>query len=140
MKLFTRLSLIIILVLLFGCSPQDTSIEEQPTSASCNNNQPCLYDNGVKIWLSDATLQPESPFSVHVFLPDNLKIEQSKLVGVTMYMGFIPLNFEAFQDHYIAHTMVGICSERKMTWQLNLETINSTGESNTLFYQFDVEY
>lgn len=140
MKLFTYLGCAFILVLLSACEPQNTSIQEQPLSASCNNNQPCRYESGVKVWLSEPTLSPEEEFSIHVSLPDNLQIEQSKLVGVTMYMGYIPLNFEPFQDHFIAHTMVGICSERKMTWQLSLNTVDDDGSNQTLSYFFDVVY
>lgn len=140
MKQFNYFGCVFSLLLLSGCNPQYTSIEEQTASASCNNNQPCRYDNGIKVWLSDPTIAPESPFSVHVSLPENLQIEQAKLVGVTMYMGFIPLQFKSFQDHYMANTMVGICSEREMTWKLELNVINSQGDSKILLYFFDVIY
>lgn len=140
MKPFTYLGWALSLLLLSGCNPQNTSIEEQASSASCNHNQPCRYDNGLKVWLSDSTIAPESPFSVHVSLPDSLQIKQAKLVGVTMYMGFIPLQFEPFQDHHVAHTMVGICSERNMTWQLQLDIVNSQGDTDVIMYYFDVIY
>lgn len=137
MKLITYL---VLAMLISGCNPQATSIEEQVSTASCEANQVCRFANGVQVWLSEPLLSPETPFSVHVSLPDEVTIDSAKLVGVTMYMGFIPLQFTPFQDHFIAHTMVGICSERNMTWQLQLGVNDRQGATETLLYNFDVVY
>jgi len=57
-----------------------------------------------------------------------------------MYMGFIPILFEPLDGLFVARTMVGICSERNMTWKLVLEVNDQQGQSELLFYYFDATY
>ncbi|MGO2129472.1 MAG: hypothetical protein ACTH4U_12075 [Pseudoalteromonas prydzensis] len=132
--------LISALQLLVACDPQTISIEEQRPAASCQPNQLCQYNNQVKIWLAEQKITPETPFEIYLSLPNGVSAQSAKLEGVTMYMGFIPVLFEARDGLLVAHTMVGICSERNMTWKLVLELNNQQGHAEHVLYYFDVTY
>ena len=129
-----------VLNLLIACGPQALSIEEQRQGASCQPNQLCEYDNQVKIWLSEQQITPETPFEIHLSLPSTLLVHSAKLEGITMYMGYIPVFFEPRNDILVAQGMVGICSERNMTWKLTLEVKNPQGQLKHVFYYFDATY
>ncbi|MEH6394778.1 hypothetical protein [Pseudoalteromonas sp.] len=128
------------LKLLIACDSQTISIEEQSQAASCQPNQLCQYNNQVKIWLGEQKITPETPFEIYLSLPNGFSVQSAKLEGVTMYMGFIPVFFEPRDGVLVAHTMVGICSERNMTWKLALELKNQQGQSEQVLYYFDVTY
>ncbi|WP_392343790.1 hypothetical protein [Pseudoalteromonas prydzensis] len=128
------------LKLLIACDSQTISIEEQAQAASCQPNQLCQYNNQVKIWLAEQKTTPETPFEIYLSLPSGYTVQSAKLEGVTMYMGFIPVLFEARDGLLVAHTMVGICSERNMTWKLVLELNNQQGHAEHVLYYFDVTY
>ncbi|MFU2508547.1 hypothetical protein [Pseudoalteromonas sp. ASV78] len=132
--------LISVLQLLVACDPQTISIEEQRPAASCQPNQLCQYNNQVKIWLAEQKTTPETPFEIYLSLPNGVSVQSAKLEGVTMYMGFIPVLFAPRDDMLVAQTMVGICSERNMTWKLVLELNNQQGHAEHVLYYFDVTY
>ena len=126
-------------VLLAACDSQ--SIEEGGTSTSCENNSHCYYPNNAEVWLSNPAVSPELPFAINLKLPKDAKNLSAKLEGVTMYMGFIPQKFTKEATIYKSDTMVGICSEKNMLWQLVLNLSNvQTGEQITHFYNFYVTY
>ncbi|NMM41785.1 hypothetical protein [Pseudoalteromonas arctica] len=126
--------------MLMACDPQPLSIEEQTQGASCRPNQLCEYDNQVKIWLTEQQITPETPFEIHLSLPSTLLVHSAKLEGITMYMGYIPVMFEPRDDILVAQSMVGICSERNMTWKLTLEVKNQQGQIKHVYYYFDATY
>lgn len=128
------------LKLLIACDAQTISIEGQAQAASCLPNQLCHYDNQVKIWLAEQEITPETPFEIYLSLPSGYTTQSAKLEGITMYMGYIPVLFAPRDDMLVAQTMVGICSERNMTWKLTLEVKNPQGQPESVFYYFDVTY
>ena len=67
-------------------------------------------------------------------------MQSAKLEGITMYMGFIPVFFEASDGLLVAQTMVGICAERNMTWKLALAVKNQQEQAEQVFYYFNVTY
>ena len=125
---------------LIACDPLTPSIEEQTQAASCQSNQPCDYENYVKVWLSETNVSPETPFVINLSLPEKMQVRSAKLEGVTMYMGYIPVKFVSHKGVLVATTMVGICSERNMTWKLTVEITNKQGQLDTLFYYINVTY
>lgn len=131
---------LLVIICLTACNPQQLSIEEQPTAASCEPNEPCEYNNKARIWLPDPSLTPETAFDINLSLPKNIKIQNAKLEGVTMYMGYIPVSFEVVDTIYQAHTMVGVCSEKNMKWKLLVQVQDSQGQIQHLTYYFFVRY
>ena len=137
-----RLSLFLMLFfVLTGCDNANLKDQKALLKTNCDTNQRCIYNTGVKVWLSDKYITPETPFSIYLDLPEHLKIDNAKLESITMYMGFIPQKFTKEATIYKSDTMVGICSEKNMLWQLVLNLSNvQTGEQITHFYNFYVTY
>jgi hypothetical protein len=137
-----RLNFILVLFfLLTGCDFSSKTDAQILKHAICAPNTMCNVPNGIKIWLSSPKLSPETPFSIFVDLPTHLKITQSKLEGITMYMGFIPQQFEKKKGVWQSDTMVGICSEKNMLWKLEIILKNEiTGAVETVNYFFYVNY
>ena len=137
-----RLSLFLMLFfVLTGCDNANLKDQKALLKTNCDTNQRCIYNTGVKVWLSDKNITPETPFSIYLDLPDHLKIDNAKLESITMYMGFIPQKFTKEATIYKSDTMVGICSEKNMLWQLMLNLSNvQTGDQITHFYNFYVTY
>ncbi|ENN97740.1 MULTISPECIES: hypothetical protein [Pseudoalteromonas] len=137
-----RLSLFLMLFfVLTGCDNANLKDQKALLKTNCDTNQRCIYNTGVKVWLSDKNITPETPFSIYLDLPAHLKIDNAKLESITMYMGFIPQKFTKEATIYKSDTMVGICSEKNMLWQLMLNLSNvQTGDQITHFYNFYVTY
>tara|TARA_Y100000766_G_scaffold240261_1_gene217612 strand:- start:10899 stop:11294 length:396 start_codon:yes stop_codon:yes gene_type:complete len=128
-------------LVLTGCDNANQKDQKALLKTNCDTNQRCIYNTGVKVWLSDKIISPETPFSIYLDLPAHLKIDNAKLESITMYMGFIPQKFTKEATIYKSDTMVGICSEKNMLWQLVLNLSNvQTGEKITHFYNFYVTY
>lgn len=138
-----RVCLLSFLLFLLGCdfSGSTTIPKVTQPQTECENNKPCHFENQIKVWLSETTLSPETPFSIYTQLPDGFKIMTAKLEGVTMYMGYIPVQFTKQGNIWLADTMVGICSEQNMVWKLVLTAVNeSTSVNQTVEYYFNVTY
>jgi hypothetical protein len=137
---FKKRSLLLLSVIsLTACKPQETSIEEQATVASCYSNEPCIYDKQVKVWLSESIVTPETPFNINLSLPEGLKVINAKLEGVTMYMGYIPVFFKSTKGILQADTMVGVCSEKNMKWKLIIELEDQQAKTSQVTYYFIVK-
>ena len=140
MTLTRSLFFLLSIVSVTACKSQNVSIEEQLTPASCQPNEPCIYKNKINVWLSEPQLTPETPFDINLSLPANRKIQKARLEGVTMYMGYIPINFDLVGDIYRASTMVGICSEKNMKWKMLLQLQDPKGNVQHITYFFVVRY
>jgi len=127
--LIYRLSLFTaVFFLLTACDFSKNTDEKFLKNATCTANLPCTFSNDVKVWLSEKTLSPETPFTIFSDLP-------------TMYMGYIPQQFKKHNDLWQSNTMVGICSEQNMLWNLELTVKdNTTSLIQTLNYSFYVTY
>ncbi|WP_404339826.1 hypothetical protein [Pseudoalteromonas mariniglutinosa] len=137
MKTYLLLSSLLFIVLT-ACDQR--SIEQHTLSANCDNNYPCQFTSGIKVALSNIDISPETPFDVYAELPAGATIVSAQLEGVTMYMGYIPLKFTKTQNTFVANAMVGICSERTMTWRLVLAVELASGEITKVNYFFNSHY
>ncbi|NMP79154.1 hypothetical protein HHE92_05010 [Pseudoalteromonas arctica] len=140
--LIFRLSLFTaVFFLLTACDFSKNTDEKFLENVTCTANLPCTFSNDVKVWLSEKTLSPETPFTIFSDLPTNLTIEDAKLKGITMYMGYIPQQFKKHNGLWQSNTMVGFCSEQNMLWNLELTVKdNTTSLIQTLNYSFYVTY
>lgn len=133
-----RISLLpVFLISIFTAACDYQSIEEGGASTSCENNSRCQFNNNVEVWLSNSKVSPETPFTINLKLPDDAKNPSAKLEGVSMYMGFIPVQFTNTEQIWTANTMVGACSEPVMTWKMIVTYQDASNKTHTLFYYFD---
>jgi hypothetical protein len=136
-----RSCLLVLLMFLTGCDFANPEAAQALTSSQCETGKLCRYPNGVKVWLSDESLSPETPFTIFAELPAGFLIKDAKLEGVTMYMGYIPQQFKRQGHVWQSKTMVGICAEQNMQWKLVLNVVDTTEQhSQTLYYSFYVRY
>ena len=138
-----KVCLLSFLLFLLGCdfSGSTTTPKVSQSRTECKSDAPCIFANQVKVWLSEETLSPETPFSIYAQLPAGVIITAAKLEGVTMYMGYIPVQFKNQGSVWVANTMVGICSEKNMVWKLILTTVDTnTATSENVEYFFNVTY
>ncbi|NMP31476.1 hypothetical protein HII17_07875 [Thalassotalea sp. M1531] len=68
----------------------------------------------------------EAPFELYVSVPnERYTIKRGYMEGVDMFMGKIPLFFDAHTaEEVIAESMFGSCSQDKMQWRIWLEVID----------------
>lgn len=120
--------LLIMAVLLSGCD-KTASHSEQPL---------ILLDMpSWQLILNDAAAPVETPLSLQLKFTESqqqvpIAIE-GELVGISMYMGKIPLRFnqqslgQPNSLSYQAEFLLGACSEPKMQWQINISIRYSGG-------------
>ena len=102
-------------LLLFGCG------QSPEISSHCEANARCLLAPGIEISLSQSRPEPETPFVI-TLTGNNISPPQTAyLEGVNMYMGKIPVFFTETKSGLAAEAMVGVCSSKKMQWQLVIE-------------------
>ena len=142
-----------------GCS-QDKSQPVTSIPFQCINDQSncevITKFGTVLIKFNVKKIITEHPFNIRVeFKKDHLLSDNTHsrylnsvagyMEGKTMFMGKIPLFFntkgESKANKFVAETMLGSCSEDKMTWRLWL-TIEMNGTNNeklqtTFFIDFD---
>lgn len=142
---------------LFSCKPVESNLvkkaPEQPfTCLSSQSN--CLLDTELgqfTIEFSGAVdkgrLKTELPFQIQLQFSSSDKSHQldrvsSYLEGKTMFMGKVPVFFEASATENImnANTLLASCSEEVMTWRLFLTieiVANNEVQKQSLFIDFD---
>ena len=137
-----RLSLFVMLIfILTACDFYKNDETQLLKNTQCKPNLPCTFSSGVKVWLSNQTLSPETPFTIFSDLPKGLHISDAKLKGITMYMGYIPQQFKKQGHIWQSDTMVGICSENNMLWNLELTVIDEVSKFEQVHsYYFYVTY
>lgn len=99
-----------------------------------------LYQGqGVAVSLSPAEVPVEQILNWRIQLSEGWQIKQAVVVGLSMSMGTIPLQFKshAAEDGVFAAEMVlGACSQPKMQWQLQLTLTHVTEGEQQLLLPF----
>jgi hypothetical protein len=159
---FIKKSVIIIFLLnvCLGCS-QDKNEPERVVPFQCISDQSrcevitkfgtVLVKFNVEKVLTELPFQIQLEFKKDSFLDDNPHPQNFNSVvghmeGKTMFMGKIPLFFnnrlEGNEDNpFIAETMLGSCSEDRMTWRiwitLEMIDVNNNKDQTTFFIDVD---
>ncbi|MCT6700692.1 hypothetical protein [Rheinheimera sp. 4Y26] len=113
--------------------------------AACTPDQPARLTPERKVQLEQFQLiyaPGDMPVETPLVLRLNTGNEavtavRGHIVGKTMYMGKIPLQFSLNGQHWQAELMLGACSEPKMQWQLTIEVTYASGQQvrlQDLFY------
>jgi len=80
----------------------------------------------------------ERPFSIRLQLPAGMRPSRSRIVGVSMYMGQIPVLWQQQDGHWHAEVMLGACSDPNMRWRLEIPLSNGEQQA-TLSVAFQTQ-
>ncbi|WP_127348090.1 hypothetical protein [Pseudidiomarina mangrovi] len=98
----------LLFILISGCDRPPNTIHDSPEIPFTITWQPELP-------------RAEQPIVFSLTLPSDLAPELSQVRGVSMYMGRIPLQWQAVgAGRWQATLLVGACSEPTMQWQLTV--------------------
>ena len=111
--------------------------------AVCDLSQPCLFKSilgDFVLSVDEGEIIPEQWYNL-TFKSNvkDWKIMSAKIVGKTMFMGQIPIKFSPStengerQSH--AKSMIGVCTEDKMLWQLKM-LVEVEGKPIDVHYDF----
>ena len=130
-KLDIHLFILVLSLLVTACSDSDTIIHESSEKSEsylspnkCQQIFNCFYDDGLTLWLDNHEVKVEEEFSIFLHLrnDEGFQIESSRIEGVNMNMGHIPLFFSKISDNtYRAVGLVGMCEIQDMRWQITVE-------------------
>jgi len=135
---------VVVLLLLSGCSDAETLLTDakQPCDydmRDTSRHEDCTYlfsetfSSGSVVWFSsDPAMPVETLLELHVLIPENLTIVRSDIVGVSMYMGRIPLQWSPVSSGlWQADLLIGACTDPNMLWMLRIEFVNPQGARQT---------
>lgn len=135
---------VVVLLLLSGCTdtekpvtdiqqPCADEIRDPSTHEQCTYLFPESFSSGAVVWFSsDPTMPVETRLTLQVAIPEDLTIVRSDVVGVSMYMGRIPLQWSPVSNGtWQADLMIGACTDPNMLWMLRIEFENPHGARQT---------
>lgn len=153
-RLIQLVSMLTLLIGLFVWRTIDLSegeLEKSETTAPslkldeavCDLSQPCLFKSilgDFVLSVDEGEIIPEQWYNL-TFKSNvkDWKIMSAKIVGKTMFMGQIPIKFSPStengerQSH--AKSMIGVCTEDKMLWQLKMQ-VEVEGKPIDVHYDF----
>lgn len=153
-RLIQLVSMLTLLIGLFVWRTIDLSeaeLEKSETTAPslkldeavCDLSQPCLFKSilgDFVLSVDEGEIIPEQWYNL-TFKSNvkDWKIMSAKIVGKTMFMGQIPIKFSPStengerQSH--AKSMIGVCTEDKMLWQLKM-LVEVEGKPIDVHYDF----
>ena len=125
MRLFYLL--IAITFMLVGCKPNNHAIQTKRV---------LLDDALIRIELSPEIAKVETPLLLQVS-GESIKAISGEIVGVSMYMGKVPLVFSRKETNWRSEFLLGACSDPKMTWQIILTVEFDNGKKQTIKQQLE---
>ncbi|MCH8500273.1 MAG: hypothetical protein LAT77_00015 [Aliidiomarina sp.] len=135
---------VIVLLLLSSCSdskmpltdvqqPCAYQLRDTSTHEHCTYVLPESFSAGPIVWFSsDPAMPVETLLELHLSIPEDLTIVHSDVVGVSMYMGRIPLQWSPVTNQvWQADLLIGACTDPNMLWMLRIEFENPQGARQT---------
>ncbi|WP_440055817.1 hypothetical protein ACSLBF_06620 [Pseudoalteromonas sp. T1lg65] len=118
----------LISIFLVACSDPGAIIHESSEKSEssvtrnvCIENSPCSVSEGISIYLSSESVEPETPFVIYLQSAKQVEVKSAWLEGETMNMGKIPLLFDP--QTLQADAMVGVCTDKSMRWLFKAEVV-----------------
>ena len=118
-------------LVLYGCS--------EATDLKAMSVLNLYQGQDVSVSLSPAEVPVEQILTWRVQLSEGWQIKKASVVGVSMSMGTIPLQFKSqggVPHLFIAEMVLGACSQPKMQWQLQLTLTHVTEDEQQLLLPF----
>lgn len=111
----------------------------------------CRYDlpddfavGAVYLFSDDPKMTVENPIQLRLMLPRQVQPLVAEVVGVSMYMGRIPLIWQEATAEpadsnlsvWETRLLLGACSDPNMQWMIRLHIENSDGDRHTVLVPF----
>ena len=124
MSLVMRLFYLLIAITfaLMGC---------QPNSNGTQTSHVLMHNDLLQIELSPEIARVETPLLLRIS-GNSIKAISGEIVGVSMYMGKVPLMFSHNNGNWQAEFLLGACSDPKMKWQIVLTVEFADGKKQTI--------
>lgn len=122
---------------------QHTQQQKQPLVPGCDLLQgtcvASVFLGTLRLHFVGEKVIPEQDFQLELELPQGIVVESSRVEGESMYMGWIPVQWQQHaENQYQATTRVGACHTRNMVWAVRLVLRNASGQTQTHRFFFTV--
>ena len=102
-----------------------------PATTDTSSSRVLFADSALQIMLSPALARVETPLRL-TLTANNVIAIKGEIVGVSMYMGKVPLIFSHKHGNWQAGFLLGACSDPKMKWQIVLTVEFADGRKQTV--------
>ena len=102
-----------------------------PATTDTSSSRVLFADSALQIMLSPALARVETPLRL-TLTANNVIAIKGEIVGVSMYMGKVPLIFSHESGNWQAEFLLGACSDPKMKWQIVLTVEFADGRKQTV--------
>lgn len=123
---------------------KNASATTKKADVACDYLTPCEFTTELGMfWLTvdNPPIKAEQWIALNLHSQvDVWQVQEAKIVGKSMFMGRIPVQFKAHENGgFSAQTLVGACSSDKMVWQLQI-SVEIDGKTTMLLYDFVVNH
>ncbi|MDX1525096.1 MAG: hypothetical protein R3273_02520 [Pseudidiomarina maritima] len=127
MKIKVFIFVVCSMVFLFGCRDKVPQVQ---------------HSADTKIFHQIDPDQPmvEQPILIQLTLPEQVQPQLSKVTGVNMYMGAIPLVWQQqTQTRWQAELLLGACAEPLMQWRVTVPLLNGEQQLSPYVFEFSTK-
>lgn len=103
----------------------------KPINNNASSSRVLVEDSTLRITLSPELARVESPLLLTLTGSDVVAVS-GEIVGVSMYMGKVPLIFSHESGNWQAEFLLGACSDPRMKWQIILTVEFENGKKQTV--------
>lgn len=107
----------------------------QPVDITDDSSYLLYSDPELALQLTPGNAPVETPLQLQLSA-ENVASISGELIGISMYMGRIPLKFSQQQEVWQTEFLLGACSDPNMLWQLELDVQFKNGEKRKVKQQF----
>lgn len=139
---------IVVLMLLFcccqACTPQSEADSSQRTVVRQTTSAQTHTTENIELIYQPARMLTESPLALDIQTPADWQLQSARLVGISMEMPVLPLFFnktkmtDASFARWQTQFLLGACADEQMTWRLELQFKDQTGNLQRLSDEFQV--
>lgn len=109
----------------------------QPPKQSFDSEYLLYHTTTDHLTISPAHVPVESLLRLDFKTMDRVVAITAEMIGVSMYMGRVPLHFSAVNDeHWRAEFLLGACSEPHMRWRLLMTVHYKSGKEQHISETF----
>ena len=99
-----------------------------------------LHQQKAYLWMPQSPLPIEQSVTLRLQLPAEVIPQLSVVEGLNMYMGKIPVQWQAKNGEWHAQLLIGACTEPRMDWQLTIPLEHQRDDfPNTFMVRFSSE-